>query len=131
MADYKCIIVDVRGDEHSGMLSFALTTWLSWLDEVCRRGGLPGPEVLSACRSAERQREMQQNWDRDMREGLAVRPATNSKHIPDAFGFCHAVDLANDFEWLEIIGRLTLKTWPSIEWGGTYIERDPRHFEEK
>ena len=89
------------------------------------------PSVLSACRSADRQALMQRLWDMGHREGLAARPADNSKHIADEFGFCRAFDLANDDLWIEVMGPVVARHWPNVEWGGTYLRRDPRHFEER
>lgn len=103
----------------------------AWMEEVAVRGGFPGPVLLSECRSPERTRELQRMWDAGMREGLAVRPSSNSRHHPDPFGVCHAFDLANDFLWLESMGPVVLQSWTGIEWGGTYVPRDVRHFEER
>jgi len=74
---------------------------------------------------------MQQRWDAGNRAGLLVRPVTNSAHIPDVFGFCHAFDLGNSLEWLTIMGPVVLANWTSVEWGGVYIPPDRRHFEER
>lgn len=127
----SCCIIDVRGEVHPAQLSGVMINLFNWMVEVGERGGIGPPIMLSACRSAIRQAELQRLWDRGFREGLAVRPVDNSKHLPDPFGRCHAFDLANAERWLSEMGPVVAMRWPQIEWGGAYIPRDPRHFEER
>jgi len=125
-------VVDERGDVHPGGLSPIIREWLAWGIEWADRREMARPEILSGCRPLWRQQQMQALWDQGHRAGLAVRPADNSKHIPDAYGMCRAVDLANEPGWLYVFGPATTREWGHlIEWGGTYIPRDPRHFEER
>ena len=127
----SCLITDVRGDVHPAQLSETMVVLFNWMTEVARRGGMADPIILSGCRSPERQRFLQREWDEGRREGLAVRPSDTSKHLPDPFGFCRAFDLANTSNWLAVMGPVVAQKWPNIEWGGTFIPRDPRHFEER
>lgn len=143
----SCCVIDVRGDVHPSEigrgwwsknldpsihgLSGVMIGLFQWMVDVGNRGGIGPPIILSACRSPIRQAELQRDWDRGFREGLAVRPVDNSKHLPDPFGRCHAFDLANDQRWLSEMGPVVAMRWPQIEWGGAYIPRDPRHFEER
>lgn len=126
-----CIITDVRGNMHPAQLSITMQSLLSWLGELARRGAMAQPEMLSACRSLEQQKMLQRNWDRGMKEGIAVRPVDKSAHLPDPMGRCHAFDLANDTHWLQVMGRVVSQKWPNIEWGGRFFPADPRHFEER
>tara|TARA_Y100000310_G_C20601548_1_gene773315 strand:+ start:931 stop:1374 length:444 start_codon:yes stop_codon:yes gene_type:complete len=142
----KCIITDVRGDVHPGewvgrplysavdgtaMLSESMVVLFNWIGQVAERGGMAPPVMLSACRTKERQQELQNLWDTGQREGLAVRPVDNSKHIADSFGWCRAFDLGNDLTWLQTMGPVVVAKWPNIEWGGGYLPPDYRHFEER
>lgn len=127
----KCCIIDIRGDVHPAQLSGPMMKFLDWLIQLTRRGDMERPELLSTCRTHERQKYLQSLWDQGMREGLAVRPVDGSKHLPDPFGFCHAFDLANDTRWLQIVGPVVVAKWTVVEWGGTYLPPDPRHFEER
>jgi len=122
--------IDVRGNIHPGGLSPTMGQFFDWLGDWAQVNGLAPPIILSACRSETDQRLMQQEWDRGNREGLAVRPVTNSKHIPDAFGNCRAFDLANDETWLRRAGMEVGRLFTAVEWGGTYLSPDIRHFEE-
>lgn len=131
MAETNCCIIDIRGDVHPAQLSFTMSELFSWMEVLTARGGYAQPVILSACRSHERQRWLQREWDSGRRAGLAVRPSSTSKHVPDPQGLCRAFDLANDLDWLHIIGPVTARKWPNIEWGGTYLPPDPRHFEER
>jgi hypothetical protein len=129
----KCIITDIRGDyftQGTG-LSPKMTKLFNWMVEVAQKSQMQQPVILSACRSPERQQYYQALWDMGQREGLSARPVTNSKHIPDASGLCRAFDLANDREWLYIMGQAVVSFWPDIEWGGTYLPPDYPHFEER
>lgn len=80
--------------------------------------------ITSGRRSATRQEEMQEAWDRGEREGLIVRPAD-----PDRSHHTHgqAVDLAGTDAELAILGEL----WQSAgnRWGGFFLHRDPVHFD--
>ena len=114
------------GNLSEGMRRF-LALAKHWADEA----GVQGPIVLSSCRTREQQEEMQRAWDRGDKGGLSYRPSSDSRHIPDSFGYCHAIDLGNDSEWLKIIGREVVQRVPQITWGGVWIPPDIRHFEEK
>lgn len=127
----SCCVIDERGDTHPGRLSFTLVSLLSWMREVASLSGMAQPELLSACRSQEMQRKLQSLWDQGLRAGLAVRPVDNSRHIPDEYGICRAFDLANDEQWLAVMGPVVAAKWPNVEWGGSYLPPDPRHFEER
>lgn len=131
MATTCCRIIDVRGDIHPARLSELMLNLFAWMAELTARGGLAPPELLSACRSREMQLALQAEWDAGHREGLLVRPVSDSKHLPDAFGQCHAFDLGNDPTWLYTVGPVVAHKWPGIEWGGTYLPPDIRHFEEE
>ena len=125
-------IIDVRGDEHPAQMSPLLQSLWSWMEKVAARAGMPPPELLSGARSPQRQQQMRQMWDKGMREGLAYQPSRKSKHVPDAYGFFRAFDLANDLEtWIKPMGEVVSRMWPNIEWGGTYLPPDWRHFEER
>lgn len=91
--------------------------------------GLDPPTINSGCRSAALQRAMQENWDTGDHEGLAVRPATDSLHVPDESGVCRAFDLGNDLAWLARIGPATVAGFPGLRWGGLWLPRDPWHFD--
>lgn len=127
----RCIITDVRGDIHPAEMSVTMRYLFGWIGEVANRAGMAPPELLSGARTRERQQYLQQQWDRGNRAGLAVRPSSTSKHIPDAMGHYRAFDLANTEDWLYLMGPVVVAKWPNIEWGGTYIPKDIRHFEER
>ncbi len=127
----SCCVVDVRGDVHPAQLSHTMIRLFDWMSMVGQRGGIGPPIMLSACRSRERQAQLQRDWDMGLKEGLAVRPVDNSKHLADPFGRCHAFDLANLDSWLYTMGPVVAMRWPAIEWGGAYIPKDIRHFEER
>lgn len=126
-----CCLIDVRGDIHPAELSPLMMGLFAWMAELTARGGMAPPELLSACRSRAMQDQLIDDWDRGARAGLLVRPVRNSKHLPDPFGKCHAFDLANHETWLYTVGPVVSGKWPGIEWGGTYIPKDIRHFEER
>jgi len=127
----SCKIIDVRGNVHPGELSRTMGFLFDWMGEYASEYGLDPPIILSACRSLTDQRLMQREWDLGNQEGLAVRPADNSKHIPDEFGYCRAFDLANSEDWLNRVGRDVSYAFQSVEWGGNYLRKDIRHFEER
>lgn len=87
--------------------------------------------VTSGWRDPEKQRAMQERWDRGDRAGLAARPATNSKHSvttffgnPDAM----AVDLyAGSDRNLRILGQWA-QDFLGLKWGGTFRNADLVHF---
>ena len=112
-------------------------TWLlNALGKWASREGLRQPVLISACRSVEKQYEMQKKWDRGERGGLVVRPADpkNSRHVADLDGSCWAFDLGNDDAWLQRAGAFVqspgvLNILPGARWGGVWLNRDPVHFE--
>lgn len=101
---------------------------------------LAPPDILSACRTADAQRNMQRQWDIGNRGGLRVRPADpeNSAHVADEVGLCWAFDLWPQFgkssPWLEILGRYVGSraiqiAIPGATWGGSWLPKDETHFQ--
>ena len=113
------------------------TEWLlNQLRIWARKTNRSAPVVVSLCRTAERQRELQQRWDAGDRRGLRVRPVNpeNSKHVADENGECWAFDLGNDDQWLEAAGAYVLSpaiqsALPGARWGGSWIPKDSVHFD--
>lgn len=87
--------------------------------------------VTSGWRDPEKQRALQERWDRGDRSGLAARPATNSKHStttffgsPDAM----AVDLyAGNQQNLRTLGYWA-EEFLGLNWGGSFKNADLVHF---
>jgi len=100
-----------------------------WIELYTAQNGLEQPKILSICRSKAHQKQLQDDWDAGKREGLRVRPADNSYHIPDKFGLCHAFDLANTDKWLRMVGSAVVQNVPGARWGGTWIPQDLPHFD--
>lgn len=84
-------------------------------------------EVTSGFRDPKRQRDLQKAWDRGNRQGLKVRPATNSKHSHTTFlgkPNAHAIDIATSDE--KLAGEIA--KYLRINWGGDFKNYDPVHF---
>lgn len=111
-------------------LNEALALKISQLYLWGLQSGFP-MKVTSGWRDPEKQRAMQERWDRGDRAGLAARPATNSKHSttgffgdPDAM----AVDLyAGSDQNLRILGSWA-QNYLGLKWGGTFRNADLVHF---
>lgn len=126
-------IIDVRGDvpDVDARLSEYMQSVLNAMRNFAREIGLEDPVILSGARSPALQHELQRDWDRGEREGLAVRPVENSKHIPDASGIYRAIDLGNSEFWIHTVVPSVVQAFKYLEWGGNYLPRDIRHLEEQ
>jgi hypothetical protein len=121
---------------NSGQLAGPVQWLLEALQKWSQSSNLPEPLVISTCRSAEKQQQMQKKWDRGDRVGLVVRPVDpkNSRHVADLDGDCWAFDLGNSSPWLQRAGafvqsREVLNVLPNARWGGIWLPPDPVHFE--
>ncbi len=116
----------IGGDGWDGATNGLYLALVDW----ARRNNFDPPILLSACRPATLQKELQERWDRGDREGLAVRPAdpTKSKHVPKN-GTCKAFDLGNSPQWLALAGAYVTQNFPRATWGGFWLRKDPGHFE--
>ena len=101
---HRLICCDIRGNESppGSRPSEAIVRLLDWMGGFASRNGLEQPMVLSACRTWDQQKKLQQQWDSGDRSGLAARPVdpARSKHVAGGDGICRAVDLANSRVWL-------------------------------
>ena len=104
---------------------------ITMLEQFAQFRKIPAPDIISTCRTAQRQLHLQREWDRGNRGGLAVRPADpqNSKHIAGPDGLCRAFDLGNSREWLKDVGPWVVKAFPGVRWGGNFIPPDFGHFD--
>lgn len=102
-----------------------------WIEAFAKQNKLEPPFPLSICRSFERQKQIQEAWDRGEREGLSVRPADpeNSLHVPGPDGLCRAFDLGNNYSWLALVGPAVMKNVPGARWGGLWLPPDYPHFD--
>lgn len=91
-------------------------------------GGL-NPRVTSGYRDGSKQKEMQARWDAGDRQGLRVRPATDSKHSNTSWmrGAALAVDIAtnNDFRMAQLARAIGLGA------GADFNTPDPVHYYKK
>ena len=116
----------------AGPAQWLLHSLFTWAHMAQR----PEPEVISVCRSRDRQIELQRQWDAGDRRGLRVRPADpeDSNHVADINGECWAFDLGNDDEWLRAAGDYVLSPsvqnyLPNARWGGSWVPVDLGHFD--
>tara|TARA_Y100000310_G_C20646312_1_gene796802 strand:+ start:1230 stop:1589 length:360 start_codon:yes stop_codon:yes gene_type:complete len=112
-----------------GGFSPRTTELYAHLERWARRNGLSPPVLLSGCRDKAIQMQMQRDWDEGNREGLAVRPATDSAHIPGPDGYCRAFDLGNTPNWLALAGAEVAISFRDATWGGFWLPKDIRHFQ--
>lgn len=108
--------------------SWGLTDDAAWLYATLMvlrayyQGAQPLP-ILSGARDRAWTRQAQARWDQGDRQGLAVRPASDSRHhTGDAF------DLAGgDAETLRWLGQIAV--YYGMRWGGSWTPADPRHYD--
>lgn len=84
--------------------------------------GYPVPPIISGRRSKSWTAAAQNRWDSGDREGLNVRPASNSQHH-GGDGF----DLCPDHIVLDSLGKLAY-SW-GYNWGGNWTHPDRNHFD--
>jgi hypothetical protein len=112
-------------------LSTDMQEVLEWIKQKAQYLGMGQPILLSTCRTYEHQKNLQERWDNGERSGIRSRPANpeDSLHVAGDDGKCRAFDLGNSDDWLGVIGPRVVGEFPTVEWGGNYINRDPNHFE--
>ena len=110
----------VRQAKRTGLTTRAAEAYatLGWWGE---HYGIPTPPIVSGKRSASRQRQLQQAWDRGDRRGLVVRPASSSHHTRgEAWDLPRSGALATYGAWAPYLG---------VRWGGNFRDRDEVHFD--
>jgi len=82
--------------------------------------------LLSGFRNPQRQKELQELWDAGIRTGLAVRPATNSRHSLMTFGQPDSLAMDISFSNPSLAGRYAPIF--GLKWGGDFRTPDIPHF---
>lgn len=110
----------VKAAKSAGLTTAAAEKYaaLGWWGE---HYGYRTPPILSGKRSKRRQLAMQRAWDAGDRQGLAVRPASDSSHTRgEGWDLPRGPHLALYGYWAPLLG---------VRWGGTFRTPDPGHFD--